>query len=213
MRDTEYERRLRWLIRHSFVLSLLLSVAPTMHAFAADSSQSLPAPVLNPLWWALIMWYVCSKRKTKEIGGWLLYFYTQLYVAVIGTVAISLFSFQNLLPSTWAANPSLYPLFLLSTLPTVIIGPVQLVVSEMLRRSREYRFVRALRTVLWIELAAAGVGTVIDWAQFPDNLPLDALSFIWPAVWLPYFYRSTRVTRVFKTKDWLAPIPSAPGVA
>jgi hypothetical protein len=30
---------------------------------------------------------------------------------------------------------------------------------------------------------------------------LDALSILWPAIWIPYFYFSKRVKRVFKISE------------
>lgn len=153
---------------------------------------------------ALIMWYVCAKRKAQEIGGWLLCFYIQLYLGVIIALVVNLASFENYLPSTWAEDRALYPLYLLSAVPGMLVLAIQLVVAEKLRRSRDMRFVKALRIVLWIQLAAVAVGAVIDWAEFPDNLPIDVLAVIWPVVWLPYFCVSKRVRRVFETRDWVS---------
>src|SRR5207253_8049083 len=110
----------------TFVFSVFGIVAMAMQVFASDSNKSSPTSSLGSLIGVLIVWYICSSRRKKEIGGWLLYFYIQLYVGVIVTVAIGLFSFRNYIPSTWATNPSLYPLFLLSTLPTLMLLPVQL---------------------------------------------------------------------------------------
>jgi hypothetical protein len=181
---------------------LFTSVAP---AAAQNGSQTSSTSV--PGLGALIMWYVCAKRKAQEIGGWLLYFYIQLYIGVIISLLVGLAAYENYLPSTWVENQSLYPLFLLSAVPGIVILPIQLVVAERLRKSRDVRFVRSLRTVLWVQLAAAVVGAVIDYAQFPDNLPLDVLAVIWPSVWLPYFHMSKRVKRVFETKNWVQMVP------
>lgn len=43
--------------------------------------------------------------------------------------------------------------------------------------------------------------TGIDSRFFPDALLLDALSILWPAIWIPYFYFSKRVKRVFKISE------------
>ena len=181
---------------------LLTSVAPVA-AQSGTQNPSTPVPGVG----ALIMWYVCAKRKAQEIGGWLLYFYVQLYIGVVISLLISLASYENFLPSTWVKNQSLYPLYVLSVVPGIVILPIQLVAAERLRKSRDVRFVRTVRTVLWVQLAAAAVGAVIDFAQFPDNLPFDALAVIWPSIWLPYFYMSKRVKRVFETKDWIQMVP------
>jgi Protein of unknown function (DUF2569) len=191
--------------------ALLFLVALTIPALAVDNRQVAGNSLEAAPYGFLIVTAVCVWRRKEEIGGWLLFFYIQTYGGVIFTVLLVSLSFQNYLPSAWAANPSLYPLYLLSSLPIQILAVVVIVVAEMMRRTREYRFVQMLRAVLWIYIAAIGVGAVIDWSQFPENIPLDAYSLIFPAIWLPYFYRSARVSRVFKTKDWLIPPSLAPG--
>lgn len=188
-------------------LAIGLTFASVAPAAAQNGSQTSSAPV--PGLGGLIVWYICAKRKAQEIGGWLLYFYIQLYVGVIITLLIGLASFENYLPSTWVENRSLYPLFLLSVVPGLLILPIQLVAAERLRRSRDARWVRILRTVLWVELAAAALGAVIDSAEFPDNLASDVLAVVWPSIWLPYFYISKRVRKVFVTKDWIQVAPEA----
>ena len=196
-------RQLRLGQRVFLAIGILLTAVAPVAAQNGSQNPSTPIPGLG----ALIMWYVCAKRKSQEIGGWLLYFYIQLYIGVIISLLVGLASYENYLPRTWVEDPSLYPLFLLSALPGIIVLPIELVAAERLRKSRDVRFVRTLRTVLWVQLAAAAVGGVIDSAQFPDNLPLDALAIIWPSIWLPYFYVSKRVKRVFETKDWIQVVP------
>jgi hypothetical protein len=65
------------------VLAFLSFCAPV---FAADGTGQA-APVPGGGIGALIMWYVCGSRKKQEIGGWLLYYYIQLYLAVIVSLA------------------------------------------------------------------------------------------------------------------------------
>jgi hypothetical protein len=174
---------------------------------ATDAGRTPPAPTGIV---GLLIWFICFNNRKKEIGGWLLYYYIQLYIGVVITLVLALVSFHNYLPTAWAAQPNLYPLFLLSTVPGVVVVPVQLVLAERLRLSRDYRHVHTLRVVLWADLAAAIVGTVIDARFFEQNLGFDILALIWPCIWLPYFYVSKRVVRVFRTKDWVSPAPPAP---
>ena len=188
-------RRL-WIVA---AVTLCLFVAPL---FADSGSSSAPFPGGIG---AIIMWYICSSRRKQEIGGWLLYFYIQLYIGVIITVVALAVSFKNYLPATWAAEPQLYPLFLLSMVPAVIIFPVQLVIAEKLRRSRDSHFVAMLRYALWADLLLTALATAIDQKYFPDNLALDIFAFIWPVIWIPYLHMSKRVKAVFVTKTWLVP--------
>jgi hypothetical protein len=192
---------------HALFLTIGLLCASVAPAAAQNASQSSSNPV--PGLAGLVMVFICAKRKAEEIGGWSLYFYIQLYLGVILTVAMALAWFDNYLPGTWAANPSLYPLFLLSVVPGIFILPIELVTAERLRMTRDARFVGMLRAVLWVQLGAAVIGTAIDAANFPDSLPFDVVSLIWPTIWLPYFYISRRVKRVFVTKDWIVVEPQA----
>jgi hypothetical protein len=179
-------------------------------AFADDATHSSPPPAGGC--GALIMAYICSRRKKEEIGGWLLYYYIQLYIGLIATVVILAVSLENYKPTSWSAAPSLYPWFLLSTVPGILVVPAQVIAAEVLRRSRSARFLRWLRVVLWIDAACAVLAVAIDLAYFRDSLFLDILPIIWVTVWLPYFYVSTRVKKVFVTKDWLVPDLARAGV-
>ena len=147
----------------------------------------------------LIPLLICVNRRTREIGGWLLYYYIQLYVAVVFILISTVLTVHDYLPPAWAAQPGLYPWFLLSIVPGRLVLLVQLVFAEMLRLSRDYRHVHALRLVLWADFAAAIIAIAIDVSFFKHKLILDILALIWPFIWLPYFYVSKRVVRVFRT--------------
>lgn len=152
----------------------------------------------------IIVLYFCYKRKAQEIGGALLYYYIQLYLSALVTAVMFVHSIENYVPGTWSRAPHLYLWFLMSALPIVGIVPVQLVVAERLRWSRNDRFLVWLRAVLWAQLGSVLSAAAIDAVCFRDSLIIDAIGLVWPSIWLPYFYRSVRVKRVFTTKDWLA---------
>lgn len=192
-------------MRQSAVVLLLVLCAMSLPLMAADTTQSPPVPGAGI--GALVMWYVCASRKQKEIGGWLLYFYVQLYLGVLVSIVVLATSYTAYLPDTWAAAPQLYPLFMLSTVPGLIVLPAQLVIAEILRVSRDAKWIRLLRYVLWFDLITACMATAIDVKYFESGLVFDILGLIWPIVWLPYFYFSSRVNRVFRLKDWL-PAPA-----
>jgi Protein of unknown function (DUF2569) len=171
--------------------------------FADNATHSSPPPASGC--GALIMAYICSKRTKEEIGGWLLYYYIQIYVGLVATIVIFAVSLENYKPSSWSEAPALYPWFLLSAVPGILVVPVQATVAELLRRSRSERFLHWLRVVLWIDAACALLAIAIDLTYFRDSLFLDVLPVLWVTIWLPYFYVSKRVKRVFITKDWLVP--------
>ena len=175
---------------------------------ATDSAQSPPVP--GGAIGALVMWYICPIRKDKEIGGWLLYFYIQLYLGVIVSLIVFAATFSAYEPSTWAKAPDLYPMFLLSAVPGLLLLPAQLVVAEILRRSRDIKWVSILRYVLMADLVMSIVAIAIDTKYFKESVVFDFIGVIWPTIWLPYFYLSKRVRRVFELHDWLTPaVPAA----
>lgn len=183
----------------------LNSLIGISQALAADGSNSKPFSGIG-LIGALIMLYICASRRKNEIGGWLLYYYIQMYIGVIIMVIVFLFSFNNYRPSSWSGNIGLYLLFLLSVIPILLLQPLQLIVAEKLRLSRDFQFLKYLRYVLWADLAFSAVSTIIDIGYFPSCVPFDVIGFLWPIIWLPYFYKSKRVRSVFETKDWGAPV-------
>ncbi|MEO6824864.1 MAG: DUF2569 family protein [Nitrosospira sp.] len=152
---------------------------------------------------ALMMWYVCVRRQKKEIGGWLLYYYIQLYIAAITVVLVTISTFDSYLPKTWINSPDLYPFFLLSTVPGLLLFFSQLVVAEKLRMSRNYAYVLILRYVLFADLAASLIAIIVNNKYFEGSSTafFNMVTMIWPIIWIPYFYFSKRVKGVFKNRD------------
>ena len=193
--------------RDDVLATAMLSLLCCAPAFAESSSPS-PPPFGGCI--GILVIYICVKRRTQEIGGWLLYFYIQLYVGAVAVLGAVAMNYQNYLPSSWSAAPSLYWLFLASTVPGQLVMPAQLVLAEMLRRSRDPRYLSWLRAALWIDLLSVAAALAIDAEYFRDNLIFDGLALAWPVVLLPYLYVSKRVNRVFVLKDWVTPaaVPS-----
>src|ERR1700721_2626524 len=87
-------------------------------ALALDS-ETKPAAPLGGAPGALLMWWICSRRKDQPVGGVLLYFYIQLYVSfAVGLVLIAL-SVKNYNPAIWQSM-TLYWLWLISVLPAQV---------------------------------------------------------------------------------------------
>jgi hypothetical protein len=179
----------------------LISVASFGTAWAATGSTQTTNPSFAGVG-ALIMWWICGSRRKNEIGGWLLYYYIQLYIGVIFAVIITAVSYKNYLPST-EYDTFLYILFLTTTIPGTILFILQLLIAEKMRKGRSEYFLRVLKYVLWADLTLSAASTLVDMRYFPDDIFFDALALIWPSIWLPYFYLSKRVKGVFITKTWL----------
>jgi Protein of unknown function (DUF2569) len=193
-------------LKIAFILiSLHASLFIATPVLAVDELDSAVKSVRS-LWslWNIIVIILCVARRKKEIGGWLLYYYVQLYSGAIFSIILLMFSSQNYLPATWGGATGLYLLFLLSTIPNIMILFIELIYAERLRKSRNFTRIRPVRIVLWFHLGFAVLGLLIDLMAFRDNIPLAVIGLIFPTIWLPYFYYSKRVKKVFRTHDWIA---------
>src|SRR6266481_2399535 len=99
--------------------------------FAASESQRPPVPAAAV--GALIMWWICSRRKQQPIGGWLLYYFIQLYLGFVLVLFMTVIALENYRPAAWE-DCTLYYLFLLSTVPGFLIEIAQVVVATGLLR-------------------------------------------------------------------------------
>lgn len=181
-------------------------LALSLPVFAStDTPTALPPLGGIGVLFTLIVWYVCASRAQKEIGGWLLYYYIRLYIGAIIVVAVTVRTMDNYLPRTWENEPDLYPFFLLSTVPGLLLYCAQLAVAETLRVSRNYAYVPILRYILFADLAFSLIAIVINNQYFEGSSTFlySMMTIIWPIIWIPYFYFSKRVKSVFKDRDWL----------
>ena len=115
-------------------------------------------------------------------------------------------SSDSYLPKTWINAPDLYPFFLLTTVPVLLVYCAKFVVAEKLRMSRNYTYVPILRYILFADLASSLIAIAINNKYFEGNSAgFNMVTLIWPIIWIPYFYFSKRVKGVFKNRDWLSP--------
>ena len=150
----------------------------------------------------LVIWYVCASRTKEEIGGWLLYYYIRLYIGAVTVVLVTVGARDNYLPKTWINEPDLYPFFLLTTVPGLLLYCAEFVVAEKLRMSRNYAYVPVLRYILFASLASSLIAIAINIKYFEGFSAgvLNIMTVIWPVIWIPYFYFSKRVKSVFKNR-------------
>lgn len=149
----------------------------------------------------LIAWIVCNGRKRQQIGGWLLFYYWQLYGGALMTILFFSFGFQNYVPESYTDSTT-YHLFLISIAPVLVLFCLQLAVGTMLISVRTWDMLNLLRWTICAELFAAIIGAIIDANHFPESLTFDFLTIVPEALWLAYFFRSHRVAHVFRYHDW-----------
>jgi hypothetical protein len=169
----------------------------TLALFAASNNGYTPtAPG------GIIAWVVCNARKKHEFGGWLLFFYWQLYSGIVLTIVFFSMNFQSYVPDNFD-DPSRYYLFLGSAAPTIVILALQAAVATIMISVRTWDLLRLLRWLIAAQVVAASIGTLIDIKYFPDNVALGIILTLTPEIlWLAYFLKSKRVLHVFKSHDW-----------
>ncbi len=181
----------------TLIVVLAISSLPLL-AWAADTKTQTPGAGLPG---ALLMWWICSRRKEQPIGGWLLYFYINLYVGGAVGLALIALSLKNYVPAA-GVSPSLYWLWVIAVAPSQVLLIAQVVIGSILLKKREWKWVNYLRLAFALDVAFALLAIFIDQAHFEDNLIFDFLVLGVSTIWLLYFWRSVRVRRVFKTRDW-----------
>jgi hypothetical protein len=188
--------RLRELLRRvAFTLACVLALP--FPALAA-SSGSQYSPKFSP---GLLVGLICYGRKRKAIGGWLAFFYWQLYSGLFVTALMFAMNIESYVPENFA-NTYDFALFLASSVPGMLLFVIEAAVATLLLFARTWDLLRLLRWTMVAGLIATIVGAGIDAAHFPDNLPLSILGIVTNSLWLAYIFRSKRVRHVFYLRDW-----------
>ena len=164
---------------------------------AASSNQYTPS-----FPGGIVAWIVCNSRKRNEYGGWLLFFYWQLYSGIFMTALFFWINLQSYVPENFQTSAG-YFWFLVSALPTIVIFALQVAVGTILTSVRTWDLLKLLRGLIAAQVVAAGVAAFINAKYFPHNLPLGVLLTLLPeSLWMAYFFTSKRVKHVFQTHDW-----------
>jgi hypothetical protein len=188
--------RLAWLI-------WVLTIPPAL--FAAGSGGSQYSPTFSPGY--LFAWWICNGRKRSQIGGWLLYFYWQLYAGLVMSAVFFAGNIQSYIPENFASAGT-FALFMTSTLPGLLLLIVKCVVATILLQARTWDMLKLLRWIMVADLFADILAAAIDGAYFPDNVALTSLALISDLIWLTYLFRSSRVRHVFLSHDWETAVES-----
>jgi hypothetical protein len=178
---------------------MLMCALPTPIAVFAAGTGSQNSPTFSPGF--LIAWLVCNGRKRNPIGGWLFFFYWQLYSGLLMTVVFFATNLQSYVPENFAST-SQFALFLASAVPGLLLFVIKLAVATILLSVRTWDMLKLLRWVMVTELAADLLSAGIDSVYFPDNLALSFLTIVPNLLWLAYVFRSTRIRHIFYSHDW-----------
>jgi hypothetical protein len=179
---------------------LLCTLAAPLAAYADTAKTgSQYSPTFAP--GGIVAWLVCNAQKRNPIGGWLLYFYWQLYSGLIITGVFFAINIQSYVPENFDSSTK-FGMFLASAVPGIVLYVAKCAIATLLLSARTWDMLKLLRWIMAAELVADVLATVIDANYFPDNLPLNFLTIIPGLVWLAYMFRSVRVRHVFYLHDW-----------
>ncbi|MGO9954252.1 MAG: DUF2569 family protein [Dissulfurispiraceae bacterium] len=181
------------------IILVTCCISSLTFAFANVQSQTLQATSSSLL--LLLSWWICSHYKTYEIGGWLLFYYINVYNIVIITLINIVTDITGFIPSSWE-DSNLYIMWILSVclVTSAIIAEVLFATQALIMRS--YKYLNRLRFVLAINIAIMLLSIYID-SRYLDkyNVRMYSVRLIWSIIWLPYFYKSDRVHRAFLAKS------------
>jgi hypothetical protein len=174
-------------------------VAPVNHfaLYVATNSDFIPAfPV------GIIACIVCNMRKRSEFGGWLLFFYWQLYSGAVLTIFLFLGNFQAYVPENFATHASKHHWLMITAVSTIVILALQIAVGTMLIVVRSWDMLQFLRILLAAQIVAMLAALIVDANYFPNYVPYRVGGLISEGIWMAYFFTSDRVRHVFKVHDW-----------
>jgi hypothetical protein len=143
---------------------------------------------------ALLCGIAAIARRKYAIGGWLFYFYCQVFLglALIGAST----HWQSYLPRAWN-DPARYFAYAVSNLSRVTLLAAIGAICIRLARARERQWVCGLQYALATYAFLTILKLVADFYCFPAAARRDALSLAFPVVWMVYFGASRRVRQVF----------------
>lgn len=141
--------------------------------------------------------------RRRAVGGWLLCYYVQLYLAIAVTTWLLTKSYPLLAPSNWE-SATRYVMFLLSVFPLQISRVFELFAATALLMQRNAERLNLLRWALIAMLVTSAVAVGIDYFYFPvpNKLVPDGIALVSSLCWLIYFVRSRRVRFVFVEGHW-----------
>jgi hypothetical protein len=133
-------------------------------------------------------------RRKHAIGGWLFYFYCQVFLglALIGAST----SWKSYLPRAWN-DPVRYFAYAISNLSRVALLAAIGAICIRLACTRERRYVCGLQYALATYAFLTVLKLLADFYNFTAAASRDALSLAFPVVWMVYFGASRRVRVVF----------------
>jgi len=175
----------------------LLTTDPVWAASGDAPQQSLAGAGL------MVTLGIVYLSRRRAIGGWLLYFYLQLYLSTAISLIFVPQVFANLNPGQWD-NSFLYVMFFLSVVPVLATEVMEVFAATRLLLRRNKENVRFLKNTLLVLVSSSAIALAIDLAYFKDNpaFVFDIITLLFSIIWSVYFGKSKRVRAVFIERKW-----------
>lgn len=134
----------------------------------------------------------------NAIGGWLIWFYSHLYIGFIGILFEAIFIGEYWLPYMWV-NQKLYVLFLLSSFTPILMKTIAVFFASrlLLVNKRNSQNLLIFKKVLIASIFISFLSTFIVYKYFPDAFILTAQGLFIDFILLLYILKSYRVKFVF----------------
>jgi len=134
--------------------------------------------------------------RRRPIGGWVLYFYLQLYLSVLLSLIFLPDVAKNLSPVGWD-TPQRYFMFIGSTVPLTVAEWFEVFAASRLLYEKNAANLLTLRIAIGIVLVCAALAAGIDIEYFNSTPVSDIMTLIVAFIWSLYFSISERVQQVF----------------
>lgn len=193
----------RWLAGRISWLPVAVGSTGWLTATEALAAAS-GTPAQNPVGGGLfVAWAIAYLTRKRAIGGWLLYFYIQLYMSLLISLLFIPKIISNLNPTEWDGAMR-YVLFILSTVPVLLAEGLEAFAATKLLFVRNEGNLRFLRKVLSVLLATSAVSFAIDITYFSEEsaMVFDLITLVFAGIWYAYFAKARRVQLVFVDKAW-----------
>jgi hypothetical protein len=161
-----------------------------------------------------VAWGIAYLTRRRPIGGWLLYFYFQLYLSLLFSLIFLPGIIANINPAGWDSSRR-YAMFITSTVPVIATQWFEVFTATRMLIQRNARSVWTLRVALYSLVICTGIAIYIDIGYFDSNAVFDIMSCVFAVIWSEYFRKAARVKQVFVDHNFSHPdavskIPKSP---
>src|SRR5262245_40099211 len=122
-------------------------------AILALASSEAPSTPSFPACGGLVWWIICSRRKHQAIGGWLLFYFWQIFSgAVLAAILLLTIGYRSYLPEM-SEKPFDYWLYFLSAVPNLLLVFVHAGAALILLTVRTWDVLQLVRRIAIAEVA------------------------------------------------------------